>query len=73
MDKTFSLDRFEDDLAVLIDRSGGHFHILKRFLPPESREGDLVALRCGKWMILREETERLQKELFDLQERLFDG
>jgi hypothetical protein len=71
MNKTFSLDRFEEDLAVLIDRSGGYFHVLTRFLPSDAREGDLLALRCGKWTILREVTDERREELFDLQESLF--
>lgn len=72
MDRTFSLDRFEDDLAVLIAQDGGRFAVLARFLPTDAREGDLVALRSGRWTILPQETERLRAELFDLQESLFD-
>ena len=72
MDKTFSIDRFEEDLAVLVSQDGGTFPVLARFLPSDAREGDLVALQAGKWTILRTETEKLRAELFDLQESLFD-
>ena len=72
MDRSFSLDRFEEDTAVLIAQDGGIFHVLARFLPTGTREGDLLALRSGQWIILREETDKLRDELFDLQESLFD-
>lgn len=72
MDKTFSLDRFEEDLAVLISSDGGHFHVLARFLPPDAREGDVLALKSRRWTILPQETQALREELFDLQESLFD-
>lgn len=72
MDKTFSLDRVEEGVAVLIAQDGASFHVLRKMLPQDTREGDLVALQSGKWTILREETDELQAELFALQESLFD-
>ncbi len=72
MDKTFSIDRFENDLAVLIADDGGCFCILRHKLPSDACEGDLVALRAGAWIALREQTETLRTELFLQQESLFD-
>ena len=72
MNKTFSIDRIDEGLAVLIAEDGGRFRVLARCLPSDAREGDLVALLCGKWTILHEETERMRQALFELQESLFD-
>ena len=72
MEKSFSLDRIEEDVAVLIAQDGGCFPVLACKLPTDACEGDLVALRSGQWTILREETDKLREELFDLQESLFD-
>ena len=73
MAMTFSLDRFEEDVAVLIDRDGGCFSVLAHKLPSDAREGDLVALQNGVWTLLREETDKLRRELFDLSESFFDA
>lgn len=72
MDKTFSLDRIEETLAVLIDRNGGVFRVLAHMLPPDAREGDLLALQGGRWTVLPEETAHRRDANFDLQESLFD-
>lgn len=72
MDRRFSLDRIEEDIAVLIEQGGGTFHVLAGKLPPLARDGDVLALRSGTWTILREETDKLRKEMFDLQESLFE-
>jgi hypothetical protein len=72
MDKPFSIDRFEEDLAVLIAQDGGYFPVSAHKLPTGVREGDLVALRDGKWTVLQAETEKQRQSLFDLQESLFD-
>ena len=72
MDKAFSLDRIEEGLAVLIAPDGSVFHVLARFLPPDARDGDLLALQNGTWTILRAQTDALRDELFALQESLFD-
>ncbi len=72
MDKTFSIDRFEEDLAVLIAQDGGYFPVSAHKLPPDAHEGSLVALQDGRWTVLQEETEELRQSLFDLQESLFD-
>ncbi len=72
MDKPFSIDRIEEDIAVLAARDGRIFSVLARFLPPHAREGDLIALQGGKWAVLCNETEKTRKALFDMQENLFD-
>ncbi len=72
MNKTFSLDRIEETLAVLIDRDGGVFHVLAHMLPPDAREGDLLELQGGRWTVLTQETQRRRDANFDLQESLFD-
>ena len=72
MDKTYSLDRIEDIVAVLIAQDGCRYSVLSQKLPPDVREGDVLALRSGVWTILHAETERLRAELFELQESLFD-
>ena len=72
MNRTFSIDRFEADLAVLEAQDGALVRIVRRFLPAEAREGDVIALQNGAWVVLHEETERLRAELFAMQEDLFD-
>ena len=72
MDRMFSIDRFEGELAVLEQEDGRLLHVLRSFLPDTAREGDRIAYQNGAWTILQSETEQLRDELFDLQESLFD-
>ena len=72
MDKAFSIDRIEEDVAVLIAQDGAVYPVRAASLPAEAREGDVVSLQSGRWTVLREETEKRRQELFDLQESLFD-
>ena len=72
MNTVFSIDRFEEALAVLERQDGTCVHILRGFLPPEAREGDCLSFNAGRWMVRPSQTETLRDEIFDLQESLFD-
>ena len=68
----WSIDRFEEHLAVLLSDTEESFTVLRSALPPEAKEGEIVGFSDGRWVLLPEETERLRRELFSLQESLFD-
>lgn len=64
-----SLDRIEEEIAVLITHDGHMWLLPASYLPEESREGDVLDV------ILRRnpgETEKLSGRVHDLQQRLLD-
>ncbi|MGN0635284.1 MAG: DUF3006 domain-containing protein [Acutalibacteraceae bacterium] len=68
----WSIDRFEERFAVLISDAEETRTVLRTVLPPEAKEGEIVLFSDGRWVLLPEETEQLRRELFSLQESLFD-
>ena len=72
MNRIFSIDRFERQIAALLPQDGAPVHVLRAKLPAGAREGDCVAFQDGAWRLLPEQTKQLREELFALQESLFD-
>ena len=68
-----SIDRVEDGIAVCITENGGRVLALVSRLPEGAAEGSVLRLENGSWTLCAEETERIRKELFALQESLFDA
>ena len=69
------VDRFEGELAVLIDHKGGRWNIQKDSLGFELHEGDLLEVDISAGAIvsarfLEEETETLRKRAKALMEKL---
>lgn len=66
----FSIDRFEGDVAVLIDENEGVVHARRDVLPPDVQCGDMLRLVDGNYVsdtdataIRREAILRLQAKL----------
>ena len=64
-----SLDRIEEDIAVLVTREGHMWLLPAEYLPEHSREGDVFNVIIEK---NREETEKLADSIQNLQQRLLD-
>ena len=64
-----SLDRIEEEIAVLVTKDGHMWLMPSEYLPEDSGEGDVfdVILRKNP-----EETERLAGSIHDLQQMLLD-
>lgn len=69
--KQYGVDRFEGDYAVLVDGDGRCLNVLRKELPSEIAEGDLVAFNDGEYRLLNEETVERKKEVSDLLDELF--
>lgn len=64
----FIIDRFEGDMAVLIN-DDFIFNLPRFLLPKEAREGDVIAIEIS---IDKEETERLRRNVEDKLKKLQD-
>ncbi|MCL2036884.1 MAG: DUF3006 domain-containing protein [Oscillospiraceae bacterium] len=51
------IERFEGDFAVLEVATGGHIEVKRELLPVASKEGDVVELQNGIYVVNAEETE----------------
>lgn len=66
----YSIDRFEDDLAVLQDDKGNNIDVECSLLPSDVRQGDVLIYDDGKWKHDSEETVSRRDRIRQLQERL---
>ena len=64
-----SLDRIEEEIAVLVTREGHMWLLPADYLPEGSLEGDVFNVIIEK---NREETEKLADSIQSLQQRLLD-
>lgn len=64
-----SLDRIEENLAVLITREGHQWLLPAEHLPEGAREGDVLQVIMA---VDLEETAKLAVRIRDLQQRLLD-
>ncbi len=69
--KQYGIDRFEGEIAVLVDGEGHCVNIPREKLPANAMEGDLVAMQDGEYRVLNEATEGRRKEVSDLVDELF--
>ena len=67
----FSVDRFEEDYAVLIDENGSPLNVKKNVLPAEVREGSVLTVADGKYMLAPDEEKKRRKRIVSLQNKLF--
>ena len=68
--KFFTLDRFENNLAVLLDENGvSHIEPLERIFP--AREGDVLVFDGENYLIDIKQTEERKKEAKSLIDALF--
>lgn len=66
----YSIDRFEDGFAVLQDDNGESINVERTALPADSRQGDIVVSKDGKWVKDFEETAKRRNEVLKLQQKL---
>ncbi len=63
--KFFSVDRFEEDFAVLEDDGQKHSNVLRSKLPVGVGEGDILFLLDGQYFFDKEETERRRNYILE--------
>ena len=66
----YSIDRFEDDIAVLQDDGGNSRDVPRSLLPGGSKQGDILIFEDGGWLHDPDETARRKERVKRLQERL---
>ncbi len=67
----YSIDRFEENLAVLIsDEDGSSVTVSRELVPAEAEEGSVLFLSEGRYICDLEETSNRRKRLFTLTKKL---
>ncbi len=66
------IDRYEGNFAVVEDDEGKTINLPRDMLEKDIPEGSVIVLLRGKYILNKAETEKRKKELFDLQESLFN-
>lgn len=64
----FTIDRFEEEFAIVELENGEVVEIPKAILPSESKEGDIISISVEK-----DETEERKKRIQNKFDRLFCG
>ena len=67
----YSVDRIENGKAVCEDEKQNIINIEISLLPEGIREGDILEVKDGKFVICRDDTEKRRKQMADLQASLF--
>ena len=67
----FSVDRFEEDFAVLVDENGSASSVRRDELPSGIREGSVLLYENEKYSIDKDEENRRRKRIVPLQNKLF--
>lgn len=66
----YSLDRFEDDWAVLVDEAGESRNVRRALLPPDAAPGDMFRERAGVFVADADAAAARRAEIRQLQEKL---
>ena len=69
--KYYSVDRFEEEYAVLIDDGCASVTVLKSELPDGVKEGTVLRFENGKYSFDPDEEDSRRKRIFNLQNNLF--
>lgn len=69
-EKRYTIDRFEENFAVLEREDFSTFNIPINQLPQEAKEGDVVN---GRWVIDRSATERFKNDTIELLQALINA
>ena len=69
--KQFSIDRFEGQIAILIDEEGKKASIRREDLPQNAVEGDVLYLEGEKFVKNPSETDQKRAEVQSLIDELF--
>ncbi len=71
MGKLYTIDRFEDNIAVLENEDGSHINAPSSLISGNAQEGDILE-RVGDGYIIREDLTRERRErIIGKQKRLF--
>lgn len=65
------IDRFEDDLVV-VEVKGGSVNVPRHLMPVDAREGDVVVKGQRRWRVDRAATDKIQREVRHLADRIWD-
>lgn len=69
----YTIDRFEENMVILEDRKTGKMkNIIKDKLPEGCKEGDILKCINGKYILDKEETKKVEKEIQDKYKDLWE-
>lgn len=69
----YTIDRFEENIVVLEERKTGKMrNISKNKIPQNCKEGDILKYINGKYLLDKEETEKMEKEIQDKYKNLWE-
>ena len=71
-ERKYTVDRIEDGIATLIDENGKIRNIRIKLLPQDTEETDCVNYSCGKYYLDEERKNKLQQEIKQLEQELFE-
>ena len=69
----YSIDRFEGECAVLEKEDGTFLNVLKKFLPENAKEGDLIQWDGSAWVIQTQQTMDRREALLAYRRKLLGG
>lgn len=72
MSKIWIIDRFEGDLAVLEEESGGHIDVNRSLLSENAAEGDVLELVGDRYVKNNALTDERRKRILRKSKRLFE-
>ena len=73
-EKVYTIDRFEEDIAVCEDRDTKEMINIKRTdLPKDSHEGSILKLKNGKFELDLEEEEKVEKRIKEKMDNLWNN
>lgn len=70
--KKFTIDRFEEGMAVLECENGDMVSLEVSSLPKNVKEGDILEFADGSYFLDAEETSKRKKHIEDLMSSLFE-
>ena len=69
----YTIDRFEENMAVLEDRKTGKMkNIEKEKIPENTKEGDIIKCINGKYFLDKEKTEKVENEIEEKYKNLWE-
>lgn len=69
----YTIDRFEENMAVLEDRKTGKIkNIEKAKIPEDTKEGDIIKCINGKYFLDKEETEKVENKIEEKYKNLWE-
>lgn len=69
----YTIDRFEENMAVLEDRKTGRMkNIEKEKMPENTKEGDIIKCINGKYFLDKEKTEKVEYEIEEKYKNLWE-